>query len=85
MDPKHKMMHGAMSAVLEDMGRAAREGRARRFTPKSKPVEDLIGPHGEHLGNHLQKSDMDVEVDPVKKDTSPEEIDALLKDMEVEH
>jgi hypothetical protein len=62
---KHQMMQHAMRAVMEDMGRAAREGRSRRFTGKPKGVEVTMGdvtlePRGEAQAEHeMSKGDMD--------------------------
>lgn len=81
MDPK--MMHKqAMSAVLEDMGRAAREGRTRRWSGKLKPKQDLIGPHGEHLGEHLQRP---ANAEPLTESGLSDQDVKDLEDLSVQH
>lgn len=76
MDPK---MKHAMGAVLEGMGRAAREGKARRFM--KKPVEVSVGgmtiePTSEARREHGMA---DQEVDPLKQsDMSDDEMAELM-------
>lgn len=73
MDRK-TMVRGAMSAVLEDMGRAAREARSRRFNPKPSRATDAV--HGTH-----GVPGADQEVDPVLSDADLAELGG---DIEVE-
>lgn len=72
-------MKTAMHAVLEDMGRAAREGKARRFT-KTKPGH--AAREGITMGEvtlEPHEGQADVEVDPVKEQNiTDDEMDQLL-------
>ena len=66
MDPK--TMHHAMRSVMEDMGRAAREGKARRFTKKPLEVtmgEVTLSPH--HDAAAEREEETGESVDPVKQ------------------
>lgn len=78
----HDEMHHAMKSVLEDMGRAAREGRARRFTKRpAKGVEVSMG----EVTMEPASPGSDVEVDPVKAHAmSEEEERELLSGLEVQ-
>lgn len=79
-------MKKAMDSVLEGMGRAAREGRARRFTKRpAKGVDVTMGdvtlePTPPNYGGLA-----DVEVDPVKEDSiSDADVDDLAKELAVQ-
>lgn len=87
MDPK---MKHAMSSVLESMGRAAREGKARRYNKNAHPVEVQMGevtlePTSEAKREHaMMGAHADQEVDPLKTDASDEEMAEMMKDLEVQ-
>ncbi len=79
-------MKTAMASVLEGMGRAAREGRARRYTKRpAKGVDVTMGevelkPTPPNYGGLA-----DVEVDPVKTaDLSDNDMDDLASELQVE-
>lgn len=73
----------AMSAVMEDMGRAAREGRARRFTGPRKKKGDVEVTLGEITLDPSKGGEgkADVEVDPVYE---PGELEELQNSLEVQ-
>lgn len=81
-DDDTETTHHAMKSVLDDMGRAAREGRARRFQKSRKPVEVTLGevtlePHKANAA--------DREVDPVLEDgMSHDEMDELQNELTVQ-
>ncbi len=84
-DVKH-----AMNSVMEDMGRAAREGRSRRFTGKrpAKGVKVEIGEVTLEPGNTMKGTggaSADVEVDPVKEaGMTHEEMEELSSQLSIE-
>ena len=72
-----KNTHQAMSAVLEGMGRAAREGRARRFTKRpGKGVEVQVG--------EIELEPMPGADRPVDPAMSDGDMDELARDLEVQ-
>lgn len=75
-------MKHAMHSVLEDMGRAAREGRARRFTKRpAKGVEVTMG----ELTLEPTGAKADVEVDPVKEaGMTDDEMSELTSQLELQ-
>lgn len=74
-------MKGPMKSILDGMGRAAREGRARRFT--KRPAKGVDVSVGEVT---LDPTGADVEVDPVKQtpDMSDDEMNELASELSVQ-
>lgn len=74
--------HHAMKNVLEDMGRAAREGRARRFTKRpAKGVDVTVG----DVTLEPSKDGASAEVDPVKEaGMTPAEMAEMLGELDVQ-
>lgn len=74
-------VHKAFGTVLEDMGRAAREGRARRFTAK-RPGKGVEVSVGEVELQPSKGGSADREVDPVAM--SEDEEGELLRSLDVQ-
>lgn len=74
-------MHAAMKSVLEDMGRAAREGKARRFSKrgKNRGVEVKVGEV-----SLSPNSDMDVAPDSTADGMSADELRELESELQVQ-
>lgn len=91
MDHKEMVKH-AMHLVTQDMGRAAREGRARRFTgrPGKKGVELTMGeltlePTAEAKHEHAMMGEHEPEADSMKEhapEMSPDEMDELVSGLQ---
>lgn len=77
-----KTTSAAMKEVLGSMGRAAREGRARRFVKRPGNGAELSFGELELTPDSGPKAD--VEVDPVKQDMSDEEMTELMAGMEIQ-
>jgi hypothetical protein len=82
-DTKHAKH--AMAAVLEDMGRAARERRARRFT-KKPAAEPPTVPHQPHLKlPDVMTAPMDVDPDAHDEHgMSSADVDDLARELDVQ-
>ena len=89
-------MNHAMKKVLENMGRAAREGKARRYSGK-KPVEVTMGEvtleprHDAAAEREEETGEMgpkgvkaDQMVDPLHHSISDEDMADMMKDLEVQ-
>lgn len=92
-------MHGAMAAVLDDMGKAARERKARRFTGSKRPMhkgvevkmgEVTLEPTNVSHQPHLKLPDgmtkpMDIDPDESgEHGMSSADMDDLARDLEVQ-